>query len=87
MLQRLFCAAVLLVAVSGEATEENGVLILNEKNFTRSSIVQQRQMLAVQALGSLGSDDAKGILKKYEKSWHLPANVKKSIKSTLSQRS
>ena len=58
--------------------------ILSEKNITRNSIVQQRQLLAVQSLGELGTEDAKGILKKFEKSWHLPATVKDAIKSNLS---
>ena len=60
--------------------------ILSDKNITRSSIVQRRQLIVVDVLKSIQTDDAISMLEQQSKSWFLAGSVKESIKNALLER-
>lgn len=60
--------------------------VLSDKNITRSTIVQQRQLLVVESLRGMQSDDAFSFLEKQSKNWFLAAAVKDAIKNALQHR-
>ena len=60
--------------------------VLSDKNITRSNIVQQRQLLVVDSLRKMQSDDAFSFLEKQSKNWFLAAAVKDAIKNALQHR-
>ncbi|MEC7984457.1 MAG: HEAT repeat domain-containing protein [Myxococcota bacterium] len=61
--------------------------ILKEKSMlSRNNTVQERQMLAVEALRESNSPDALPALQKASKSWYLPSAVKESIKAAIAAK-
>ena len=60
--------------------------VLSDKNITRSSIVQQRQLIIVDVLKEINTDDAFALLEQLSKSWLLASAVKESIKNALKTR-
>ena len=60
--------------------------VLSDKNITRSSIVQQRQLIVVDVLKEINSDDSFAMLEQQSKSWFLAGAVKESIKNALKAR-
>lgn len=60
--------------------------ILSDKNITRSNVVQQRQLIIVEVLQSINTDDSFAMLEKLSKSWFLAGSVKESIKNALKLR-
>ena len=60
--------------------------VLSDKNITRSSIVQQRQLIVVDVLKEINTDDSFAVLEQQSKSWFLAGTVKESIKNALQTR-
>lgn len=60
--------------------------VLSDKNITRSSIVQQRQLIVVDVLKEINTDDSFALLEQQSKSWFLAGTVKESIKNALQTR-
>lgn len=60
--------------------------LLDEKNITRSKAIQTRQLLAVNTLREIGTEEALSQLRTHEGSWHLPKPVRDAIGTALRRR-
>ena len=59
--------------------------LLGERNLSRDKGVVRKQILAAQALGSLGTDGAARTLKQHAGRWHLSGPVKDAVAQAINQ--
>ncbi len=56
-----------------------------KKNLFRSRSIINRQLMAVEALGKIGTDHARELLADVRKRWYIPGKVKRAIDAGLSR--
>lgn len=59
--------------------------VLQQKNLTRSRMVTDQQLLAIQAIGAMSVPEAREILERASASWYLSANIKQAAQAVLSR--
>jgi hypothetical protein len=59
--------------------------MLNEMKIARGGALQDRQILAVEALGAIATEDARAALTKCSRKWSAPRNIKQAAKQALTR--